>query len=329
MRLRTTLALFGSALLVLVAPPLLTTGSGAETGTNIPGLRIMVPNTPGGGYDTTARISAKVLDQEGISRNVEVYNVDGAGGTVGLAKLVNDKGDGKQAMLMGLGVVGSQFTNKSASTLNDTTPIARLIEEAGAVVVSKDSPYKTLPQLIKAWKANPGKVSVGGGSSPGGPDHLLPMQLAKKVGIDPRKVNYVSYDGGGDLLPAVLGNKLGFAVSGYTEFLSEIESGDVRVLGVSSAERVPVVDAPTFKEQGIDLTFTNWRGLVAPPGISVADQRMWVDAITKMHDSAGWKKELKKNGWTDAFVTGKKFDTFMKSQSTQVENTLTQLGLAS
>ncbi|HET8598755.1 MAG TPA: tripartite tricarboxylate transporter substrate-binding protein [Segeticoccus sp.] len=291
-------------------------------------LRIMVPNTPGGGYDTTARISAKVLDQEGISRNVEVYNVAGAGGTVGLAKLVNNKGDGKQTMLMGLGVVGSQFTNKSKATLNDTTPIARLIEEAGAVVVSKDSPYKTLPQLIKAWKANPSKVTVGGGSSPGGPDHLLPMELAKTVGIDPTKVNYVTYDGGGDLLPAILGNKLGFAVSGYGEFLSEIKNGDVRVLGVSSAERVPVVDAPTFKEQGVNLTFTNWRGLVAPPGIDDADKQMWVDAITKMHDSAGWKKELKTNGWTDAFLTGQKFDTFMNQQSTRVEDTLTELGLA-
>ena len=303
-------------------------GSGGESAADPTDLRIMVPNSPGGGYDTTARISAKVLDQEDISKNVEVYNVDGAGGTVGLAKLVNSKGDGQQTMLMGLGVVGSQFTNKSAKTLNDTTPIARLIEEAGAVVVSKDSPYKTLPQLIKAWKANPSKVTVGGGSSPGGPDHLLPMELAKEVGINPTKVNFVSYDGGGDLLPAILGNKLDFAVSGYTEFLSEIDNGDVRVLGVSSAKRVPVVDAPTFKEQGVDLTFTNWRGLVAPPGISDADKQMWIDAITAMHDSAGWKKELKKNGWTDAFLTGDKFDRFLKDQSTQVEDTLSGLGLA-
>jgi putative tricarboxylic transport membrane protein len=303
-------------------------GSDGASASEPQDLRIMVPNTPGGGYDTTARISAKVLDQEGISDNVEVYNVAGAGGTVGLAKIVNSKGDGEQTMLMGLGVVGSQFTNKSKKTLNETTPIARLIEEAGAIVVSKDSPYTTLPQLIKAWKANPSKVTVGGGSSPGGPDHLLPMELAKKVGINPTKVNYVSFDGGGDLLPAILGNKLSFAVSGYTEFLSEIENGDVRVLGVSSADRVPVVDAPTFKEQDIDLTFTNWRGLVAPPGISDADKQMWIDAITTMHDSAGWKKELKKNGWTDAFLTGDEFGTFLTEQSTQVEDTLSQLGLA-
>ena len=116
-------------------------------------------------------------------------------------------------------------------------------------------------------------MAVGGGSSPGGPDHLLPMQLAQTVGIDPKQVNFISYDGGGDLLPAVLGGKVAFAASGYGEFLDQVEAGQVRVLAISGPDRVDAVDAPTLKESGIDLEFTNWRGVVAPPEISATPTR--------------------------------------------------------
>ena len=163
----------------------------------ITGLQIMVPNTAGGGYDTTARAAAKVLDDEKIATNTEVFNLAGAGGTVGLARVVNEKGNGDLAMLMGLGVVGASYTNKSESKLTDTTPLAKLIEEPGAIMVGKDSPYKTIDDLVTAWKADPGSISVGGGSSPGGPDHLLPMQLAGAVGIDATKVELRGIDANG------------------------------------------------------------------------------------------------------------------------------------
>lgn len=176
-------------------PPATASGAGQP----VTGLRIMVPNSPGGGYDTTARRGAKVMEDAKIASSVEVFNLSGAGGTVGLAKLVNEKGNGDLAMLMGLGVVGATYTNKAQAKLNQTTPIARLIEEPGGILVSKDSPFKSVGDLISAWKANPKSVAVGGGSNPGGPDHLLPMQLAKAAGIDPKQVNYVAYDGGGDL----------------------------------------------------------------------------------------------------------------------------------
>ena len=163
---------------------------------------------------------------------------------------MNEKGNGKLAMQMGLGVVGAAYTQKSQATLNDTTPIAKLIEEAGAIVVPKDSPYKDINELVEAWKKDPKKLAVGGGSSPGGPDHLLPMQLAKAVGIDPKKVSYVSYDGGGELLPALLGNKIAFGASGFGEFLDQVEAGEVRVLAVTSEEPVDALkDVPTLKSQ--------------------------------------------------------------------------------
>ncbi|MER5333701.1 tripartite tricarboxylate transporter substrate binding protein [Micromonospora sp. NPDC002717] len=303
-------------------------GSGGDSGPAT-GLRIMVPNTPGGGYDTTARTAAKVMEDAKIATGVQVFNLPGAGGTVGLQRMVNEKGNGKLAMQMGLGVVGASYTSKSSATLTQTTPLAKMIEEAGAIVVPKDSPYKTIGDLVAAWKANPKGIAVGGGSSPGGPDHLLPMQLAKAVGIDPRQVNFVSYDGGGELLPAVLGGKVAFGASGFGEFLDQVEAGQIRVLAVTSAAPIDALkDVPTLKSSGIDLVFTNWRGIVAPPGISDADKKVWIDALTKMHESDEWKAELTKRGWTDAFVTGDQFATFLTEQDKSVADLLAQLGLA-
>jgi putative tricarboxylic transport membrane protein len=326
-RLRTPIALLGAALLVLVGPPLLTSGSGAETGTQIPGLRFMVPNTPGGGYDITARTAAKNAEDAGLTHNIEVFNLPGAGGTVGLTRLVGEHGNGKLAMSMGLGVVGAVHTNKSPKTLADTTPIARLTEEQDIVVVAKDSPYKNIGQLIDAWKKNPGKLPVGGGSSPGGPDHLAPMLMAQAAGIAPKSVNYIPFDGGGELLASILGNKVAFGVSGVGEYLDQIRSGELRLLAVTGPKRVPGLDAPTLREAGLDTEFTNWRGIVAPPGLTDGERDKLIGLVTKLHESKQWQDSMKKNGWDDAFLTGDKFGDFLDEQDDSVDQVLKELGL--
>ncbi|MEV6650690.1 tripartite tricarboxylate transporter substrate binding protein [Streptomyces sp. NPDC051219] len=327
MRLRTPLALLGAALLVLVGPPLLTTGSGAGTGTQIPGLRFMVPNSPGGGYDITARTAAKNAEDAGLSHNIEVFNLPGAGGTVGLTRLVGEHGNGKLAMSMGLGVVGAVHTNKAPKSLSDTTPIARLTEEQDIVVVSKDSPYRTIGQLLDAWKKNPGKLPVGGGSSPGGPDHLAPMLMAQAAGIAPKSVNYIPFDGGGELLASILGNKVAFGVSGVGEYLDQIRSGELRLLAVTGPERVPGLAAPTLREAGLDTEFTNWRGIVAPPGLSGAERDKLIALAEELHDSPQWQESMKKNGWDDAFLTGDAFRDFLADQDKRVDTVLKELGL--
>ncbi|AWI28554.1 tripartite tricarboxylate transporter substrate binding protein [Streptomyces sp. ICN441] len=327
MRSRTPLALLGAALLVLVGPPLLTTGSGTDTGTRIPGLRFMVPNSPGGGYDITARTAAKNAEEAGLTRGIEVFNLPGAGGTVGLTRLVGEHGNGRLAMSMGLGVVGAVHTNKSPKTLADTTPIARLTEEQDIVVVSKDSPYKTIGQLVAAWKKDPAKVPVGGGSSPGGPDHLAPMLMARAAGIAPRSVNYVPFDGGGELLASILGNKIAFGVSGVGEYLDQIRSGELRLLAVTGPKRVPGLDAPTLRESGLDTDFTNWRGIVAPPGLSDAERDKLVALVTELHASKQWRESLRKNGWDDAFLPGEEFGDFLTAQDRRVDTVLKELGL--
>ncbi|MEV8316801.1 tripartite tricarboxylate transporter substrate binding protein [Streptomyces sp. NPDC059900] len=327
MRLRTPLALLGAALLVLAGPPLLSTGSGAETGTQIPGLRFMVPNTPGGGYDITARTAAKNAEDAGLTHNIEVFNLPGAGGTVGLSRLVGEHGNGKLAMSMGLGVVGAARSNDSPKTLADTTPIARLTEEPDVVVVAKDSPYRNIKQLVTAWKKNPGKLPVGGGSSPGGPDHLAPMLMARAAGIDPKKVNYVPFDGGGELLASILGKKVAFGVSGVGEYLDQIKSGELRLLATTGPKRAKGLDGPTLKESGYDVNFTNWRGIVAPPGLSEAERKKLTGLVRKLHDSPQWRKSLKTNGWDDAFLTGDKFGDFLAEQDKSVVSVLKELGL--
>jgi putative tricarboxylic transport membrane protein len=331
--LRTTVAAIGLALATSsVAACGVTdkssTDAAADSGKPLSDLRIMVPNSPGGGYDITARTAAKVMEDDDITTGTEVFNLEGAGGTVGLARTVNEKGNGDLAMLMGLGVVGASYTNKSKATLTETTPIAKLIEEYGAVMVPKDSPFKTIDDLVKAWKAEPRSLSVGGGSSPGGPDHLLPMQLAQAVGVDPKQVRFVSYDGGGDLLPALLGDKVDFATSGAGEFKDQIANGDIRVLATSGKERIDGIDAPTLTEAGIDLVFTNWRGVVAPPGISDAQRDRLIATFEKMHDTQEWKDALKANSWADAFATGDDFGAFIDEQDKRVADTLGELGLA-
>jgi len=306
-------------------------GGSADGGSGdgpISGLRLMIPNSPGSGYDTTGRAVAQVLEDEELADNIEVFNLEGAGGTVGLQRLVNEDGNGELLMQMGLGVVGAQFSNQSEATLDQTTPIARLIEEAEAIVVPGNSPYKTLDDLVEAWKADPGGTPVGGASNPGGPDHLTPMLLADEVGVDPSEVNYVAYDGGGELLAGILGEDVAFAATGVGEVAESAAAGDVRILAVTSEEAVEGVDAPTLTDEGVDLVFANWRGIVAAPGISDDDKQKFIDAITEMHDSDAWQQVLEDQGWTDSFMTGDDFSGFLNDESSRVEDVLSGLGLA-
>ncbi len=291
-------------------------------------LQIMVPNSPGSGYDTTARTAAKAMEDADLTGPLEVFNLEGAGGTVGLQRLVNEDGNEDLLMQMGLGVVGATYTNQSEATLGETTAVARLIEEAEAVVVPGGSPYNTLDDLVAAWKEDPGSLPVGGGSQPGGPDHLTPMLLADAVGVEPTAVNYVAYDGGGELLAGLLGSKIAFATTGVGEVAEQAKSGDVKILAVTSEEPVDGVDAPTLTEEGVDLVFTNWRGIVAAPGISESRVDRFVDLLTDMHDSQEWQQALEDNGWTDAFITGDEFGTFVQEESQRVQDVLADLGLA-
>lgn len=319
------------ALITVLALTVLAAGCGVTRGSDDPDkrrLRMFIPNSPGGGYDLTGRAAARAMQENHLTGRFEIRNVLGASGTVAMQRLLNEKGNDDLMMVMGLGVVGAVYTNKSEATPLKMTPIARLVEEQEGILVPADSPFKTVDDLAAAWRKDPGGVVVGGGSSPGGPDHLFPMQLADTLGIDPRKVNYISYDGGGPLTTALLGSKIDVGMSGLGEFEAQIAEGKLRVLAVSGEKRLEDIDAPTLTEAGVDLVFTNWRGVLAPPDISDEQRDYLTDVLTEMHDTKEWKEALADNGWTDNFATGKEFEDFLVEQDTRVADTLKELGFA-
>ena len=270
----------------------------------------------------------RIMEEAEITGRYEVTNVIGASGTVAMQRLLNEEGADDVMMMMGLGVVGATYTFDSQARAGDATPLALMVEEQEGVLVPGDSEFETIDGLVEAWQADPGGINVGGGSAPGGPDHLFPMELAREVGVQPSKVNYISYDGGGPLTSALLGAKIDVGTSGLGEFEGQIADGELRVLAVSGRERLEGIDAPTLQESGIDLTFTNWRGFFAPPGISDEARDELIGMLVELHGTPEWEQALVDNGWTDAFATGVEFEEFLVEQNERVETTLEELGLA-
>lgn len=303
-------------------------GSGGSGGADQPvsRLRLVVPAAPGGGWDTTARAAQPAFESSGAARSVEVVNVPGAGGTIALAQLAGQRGKKDTLMVMGQVMVGAVQTNKSKATLADVTPIARLTSEQEAVVVPANSPYRTLADLVAAWKQNPGGLAIAGGSA-GGTDQVLAGLMAQAAGVDPKKVNYVAFSGGGEALAAIIGGKVAFGISGVSEFTDQVKAGKLRGLAVSGGERVDGFDAPTLKEGGLAVELTNWRGIVAAPGLDDAARTALEKAVTTMRGSAEWKAAMDKRGWTDDFLVGAEFSTFLESERTRVDGVLRQLGL--
>jgi putative tricarboxylic transport membrane protein len=279
------------------------------------------------------------MQEEGIAPTVEVYNVEGAGGTVGLAQFVNDeRGNDHQLMMMGMVMIGAIATNASPVTLADVTPISRLTAEFETIVVPADSEYQSLEQLITAFKENPTAVSWGGGSA-GGTDHILVGLIAQAVGVDPTQINYVPFSGGGEALAAVLGGQVTAGVSGVGEWLDQIASGELRALAVSGvtgagdatpeaavATPSPAL-APTLREQGIDVELANWRGVVAPPDISPEGRQCLVALVEQMASSAAWSETRERYGWQDYLLPGDEFSTFLGTEQERLQDILKSLGL--
>ncbi|HYI90335.1 MAG TPA: tripartite tricarboxylate transporter substrate-binding protein [Beijerinckiaceae bacterium] len=289
-------------------------------------LKIIAPAAPGGGWDQTARSMQQALTTSGSAKNVQVTNVPGAGGTVGLAQFVNAKGDPNQLLVNGFVMVGAILTNKSPVSLDQTTPIARLTAEPLAIVVTAESPIKSAKDLAAAVKTDPAKVTWAGGSA-GGVDHIAVALFAKEAGADPTKINYIPFSGGGEALAAILGGKVTAGISGYGEFEGQVKAGKLRVIALTSPQRVQGIDAPTLKEAGINLEIINWRSVVAPPGITPDQRKALTEAIDKMAKSKEWADILKQKGWDDAYLSGDGFAAFLKQEQARVKEVLTSVGL--
>ncbi|MDH5132140.1 MULTISPECIES: tripartite tricarboxylate transporter substrate-binding protein [unclassified Microbacterium] len=303
---------------------------GGDEAVAITDVNIVVPADPGGGWDQTGRALSQLLTQEDIVGSAPVTNVGGAGGTVGLAQLANEK-DPATLMVMGLVMVGAVETNASAVRIEDMTPIARLTDEPLVVVVPADSEYDTLEDLVEDVVDKGQEVTITGGSA-GGADHILAGLLLEEAGLDgaeiAEKLNYTPNSGGGEATSLILGGKVSAGISGVGEFLQHIEAGTMKALAVSSEEPVTQLpDVDTITDSGYDVVLTNWRGVIAPGGISDAERAELERLVTELEASDAWKDELETRGWADAFLTGAEFDEFLDGNIAEVTTTLQNIGL--
>lgn len=283
--------------------------------------RYLVPNSAGSGWDTTARTAAKIMEDDGIAQRIDVFNVDGANGTVGLSRLVDEKNNGELVMQMGFGLVAATVSQSSPVSFADTTPLVKLLDEYLAVVVPGGSPINNYDDLVAAWKTNP-RLNVGGGSAIGGADNVATLQIAAANGIPRGDVNYITFGGSG-VLPAVLGGQVDAAITSAADVAEQVKSGDLKAVAITGEERADFLpDVPTLTEEGTEVVVANWRGVVAPPGISAVTRQGLIDAFDKMHQSEAWKSAVESNGWIDAFMSGDEFATYLSEQAGNIKQAL-------
>ncbi len=296
-------------------------------------ITVVAPSGAGGGWDLTARSLTKILGEtKTVDQTMTVENKPGGGGAVYLAEFATQhKKDDYKLYVNSPPILINNLKKEGNSPygFKDTTPLAQLTKDFGAIVVKEDSKYNNLKELMDAVKKDPKSVTAAGGSAPGSMDHLVAVLPAYKSDIDPKTVKYVSYDGGGEAIAALLGGNADYIATDASAVGEYLKAGKVKVLGISSTERLKgdLADVPTFKEAGIDAEFTIWRGVFGPKEMSDSAVSYWDKTLKKLNESKEWQDELERNGWESEFKDGKEFETFLKDQEKQVEDLLKSLGM--
>ncbi|MES2584464.1 MAG: tripartite tricarboxylate transporter substrate-binding protein [Pseudomonadota bacterium] len=290
-------------------------------------IKMMIPANPGGGWDGTGRAFGKALLDAKVADNVQFDNKGGAAGVIGLAQFVNSaKGDPNALIVMGAVMLGGIITGKPQVSLDKATPIARLTSEYNVFVVPAASPIKTMKEVVDLLVKDPGSVKWGGGSR-GTTEHICASMLATKVGVDPKKVNYVAFRGGGEATAAILGGNVTVGGGGYSEMAEYINAGKMRPIGVTSEKRLPGINVPTLKEMGYDVVLGNWRGLYGGPGITPEQRAALTELVVKATKSKSWTESLEKNAWTPALLTGKAFDDFVDAEFSNLRGIMHLAGM--
>ena len=291
-------------------------------------MKMMLPANPGGGWDTTGRALGKALQDAGVASSVTYENKGGAAGAIGLAQFINgSKGDPHALMVMGAVMVGGIITGKPPVNLGQATPIARLTSEYNVFVLPANSPFKTMAEVVAQLKKDPGSVKWGGGSR-GATEHIAAAMIAREVGVDPAKINYVAFRGGGEATAAILGGNVTIGGSGYSEFAEYINAGKMRAIGVTSPKRLKdLPNVPTLKEQGINVEIGNWRGVYGAPGINAEQRKALIAMVDKAVKSKAWAEALEKNGWTPAWLAGEEFGNFVDSEFASLRATMVKSGM--
>ena len=290
-------------------------------------LKMMIPANPGGGWDTTGRALGKALVEAGAAASVSYDNKGGAAGAIGLAQFVGaNKGDANAMLTMGAVMLGGIITGKPPVSLSQATPLARITSEYNVFVLPAESKFKTMKDVVEQMKKDPGSVKWGGGSR-GSTEHIAAAMIAREVGVDPSKINYVAFRGGGEAIAAILGGNVTVGGSGYSEFAEYITTGKMRPIAVTSDVRLKGRDVPTLKEQGINVVIGNWRGVYGAPGISAEQRKGLIEMIVKATKTKSWAESLEKNGWTSAMLTGAEFEAFVDNEFASLRAVMAKSGM--
>jgi len=313
MALRRMAVIFGMILLGLAS-----TGSALAR----ENLEIVSAGNPGGGLYQTASALQQIMQSEGIFQKVTVTSHSS---TITLAAFINShKGNPNKLLMSGVAMIGAHHFNRSSVNLSHVIPIARLTGQYEVIVVPANSKIQTMKDLVAQFKAEPDKVSWGGGSV-AGTDHVLTGMIAQALGVDPAKINYVAYAGGGATQASILGGKVTAGIGGYGEFEAQINAGKLRALAISSPQRIPGIDVPTLKEQGVDVELFNWRAIFAPPGITQEQKMELISVVEKTVRTPAWEETLKKNAWTDRYLAGDQFKNFFDAEQSRIEKAINAL----
>jgi putative tricarboxylic transport membrane protein len=290
-------------------------------------LRMLIPANPGGGWDTTGRALGKAIVEAKAADAVQYANKGGAGGIIGLAQFTSSTPrDPNAMMVMGAVMLGGIIMGEPPVRLQACTPIARLMSEYNVFAVPAHSRFRTMGEVVAQLKKDPGSIKWGGGSR-GSTEHIAACLLARSAGVDPKKINYVAFRGGGEASAAVLADDVTVGGSGYGEFADSIQAGRMRALGVTSASRLANVPVPTLKEQGWNVVIRNWRGVYGAPGISGEERVRLTDIVVRATRAAAWRRALEANFWTPELLTGRAFDAFVEQEFKDLRALMRESGM--
>jgi len=291
-------------------------------------IHFLVPGGAGGGWDGTARGTGEALTKAGLVGSASYENMSGGGGGKAIGYLI-ENAESNQGTLMvnSTPIIIRSLTKVFPQNFRDLTLIAGTIGDYAAFVVSKNSPLNSFSDLIEAYKANPRDVAIGGGSVPGGMDHLVAAMAMKGAGEDPTKVKYIPYDAGGKAMAALLSGEIKALSTGFSEAVALAEAGEVKIIGITAAKRSDTMpDAMTLMEQGVDVEFVNWRGFFGAPGLPEDKIKAYRDVFAKMYGTPAWEEVRSRNGWVDIHNSGEDFGAFLEKQEKQIGDLMKELG---
>lgn len=265
----------------------------------------------GGGYGLTAIAVGEALKAEGLLKSYTVkYNANAA---LGLGYFSGQKNRKDMLLVTGFAMPSSLINNKSTLSMLDQKPLIGFLREAEAIVVPTNSKYKTIKDLLADIKKSPKTVALGGGNI-GGADHVTLAELVKTIGVAATDLNYVPYSGGGSIIPDIVSGRLAAAVSGTSEFDKYVEAGQLRALAITSPLPLKTIKGQTLIQQGIKMTFGNWRGLLAPKDLPAADYLNMLQVLDFAHNTIAWQAMLVDNSWIDEYRSGKTFSTWLTKE---------------